>query len=345
MTAGSGLFGTARPGNAALVADGKRGIPGEIADLRNDVGKTFAPMAAIGAEEFTNPLAASTTNMMAATASVATERTLLPGAAAQGVLTTETLANLVSAPRQLQFTTGGGTPGHQPATATVWGKDERGKPITVVEELKQTAGVFLSSHFYSDISKIVLSEGGGTGATLAIGLGARIGLHQRARKRAGRVAVLQEVAAGVVVTTGTVQVIEDATAAIVTGTGDLSVSQTITDLDTTTLLFSINGGGTIEVLFDGPSSSSDVAAAVDLAAGVAVATIASNLLRLTSPVTGGIASTIEIVGGTALALLGLTVGKTRGISNGKYGAYTPAASLDGSVDFALYYEYVPGYAA
>lgn len=200
--AGSGLFSNKRPVTPPLVQLGKHGVPGEVADLRKDVADTLAPLAGIVVEEFTNALAAATA-LMAATPSVVATRRLAPGAAAAGTLTSTVVANLAAAPRQLVFTTAGTTAANQPATATVTGKDERGRAQTEVVALPQAAGSITTNKFFSSVSYVDLSAGKGTGATLAIALGAKIGLSRKLLARAGAPAVIREIAAGAVVTTGT----------------------------------------------------------------------------------------------------------------------------------------------
>jgi hypothetical protein len=202
---GSGLFSNERATNPSSFEAGKSGMAGELGDLRRDIQRTLAPLAAIAVEEFTNALAAAANNVMAATASVATARTLLPAATpAAGSLTQATVTNLANAPRQLVFTTAGTTPANQPASATIYGKDERGKAQVETVALAQTAAAATSTKFFSDVEKIELPAGEGAAATLAIGLGAKIGLSQKIRARAGLAAVIREIAGGAVVTTGTI---------------------------------------------------------------------------------------------------------------------------------------------
>lgn len=333
------LFSNKRPKNASSVDPGKGGIAGEVGDLRRDVADTFAAIGGYVTEEFINPLATAANNMMTATASQLAARTLLPGSPAAGVLSTATVANLAAAPRQIQFTTAGSTPAHQPATATIYGKDERGKPQTEVVPLKQEAGLFLSAFFYSDVDKVELSAGQGTGATLAIGLGAKIGLKQKVLSRAGRVAVIQEVAAGSVVTNGVVATAATGTAAAATGTANI-VDPTPTLPTTETLILAVDGAAPITTTFATPADAAAVVDAINTAVGVTVAAlggVGSKFLVLTSPTTG-VGSSL-VISGTALTILGLTAGTVRGVGNGRFGSYTPNATLDGSVDFALTYEF------
>lgn len=339
---GSGLFAREHAVSPAVVL-GKSGMAGEIADLRSDLARTLGGLAAITVEEFINALASAANNMMAATASAASAVTLLPAATgATGKLTQATITNLAAAPRQLSFTTAGSTPAHQPDTCTVYGKDERGKPQVEVVTLKQTADAALTTNFWSDVDRVVLAVGQGTGATLAVGLGLKIGLSQKVRSRAGRVAVIQEVSGGTVLATGTVALATTGTAATVTGTVNLVDTPTMPT--TETLVFAVDGGTLKTLTFATPANLAAIVTAINTAAGATIAAAGgtgNDFLVLTSTTTG-VGSSLDIrSSSTALTLLGLTAGVTKGQGNGTYGSYTPAAALDGSTDFALYYEFDP----
>lgn len=340
MTTGSGLF-THKGAVQPRFIEGKGGVAGEVGDLRRDVVTALGPVCALTVKEFTDAFAVAPNNLMAATASQLAARRLLPAATpAVGVLTQATIDNLASNPRQLTFTTAGGTAADQPEAATVTGKDERGEPQVEVVSLSQTAGMVTSAFFWSDLNYIDLGEGGGTGATLALGLGGKLGLEVPPQSRAGRVAVIQEVAAGVVVTNGVVVGPDVRLAATVTGTVDL-VTPTPTMPTTETLVVAIDGGAELTVTFANPADLAAVIAAINAVCGAGFAAASTNYLMLTSPTTG-VDSSIDIkAASTSLTLLGLTAGVTLGEGNGRYGSYTPNASLDGSTDFALTYEYVP----
>ena len=342
MSAGSGIFNSARAANPSLVTPGKGGIAGEVGDLRKDVTEALKPLAAIAVEEFTNALAAASDNMMVATASVlSTEVRLLPDVSGgAGKLTTATITNLSAAPRQLQFTSGG-TPAQQPSTALIHGRNERGKPQTEVVTLLKTAGSVLSAMFWGGVEYVILSaDGGGTAATLAIGLGDKIGLSQKAVKRAGAVAFLHEVTGGAVVApTGTILTASDGTAATVTGTVDL-VTPTPVMPTTETLVMSVDGAAAKTLTFATPANLAAIVAAVN-AVWPGIASASTNYLKLLSTTTG-IDSKLDIKStSTSLAILGLTAAVTAGVGNGTYGSYKPVASLDGALDFAAYYEFTP----
>lgn len=344
MSAGSGIFDHARPVVPPLVTPGKGGIAGEVGDLRRDVANALHPMAAIAVEEFTNALAAAANNMMAATASVATTAVQLNPIAlpAPGSLMQATITNLAAAPRQLQFTTAGVTPAHQPSVATIHGKNERGKPQVEVVTLLQTAGSVLSTMFWGDVDYVLLAaDGGGAGATLAVGLGDKIGLSQPVVKRAGVAALLTEVTGGaVIVPTGTMLTAADGTAATVTGTVDLVTPAPPAPVMPTveTLVMAVDGAAALTLTFATPADRAAVIAAIN-AVWPGVATASGNFIALTSPTTG-VGSKLDIsAASTSLVILGLTAAITSGVGNGTYGSYKPAAALNGTLDFAVYYEY------
>lgn len=148
------------------------------------------------ADEYTNPAAASATALRAATASVTTERTTTS-------FTAGGVAALADAPRQIVFTTAGGTAADAPASATITGVDVNGDAISETVTLAQTATTATSAKFFASITSIVEAAGDGTGATIAIGIAAALGLRRKAKVRGGVVNVINETAAGARVTTGT----------------------------------------------------------------------------------------------------------------------------------------------
>jgi len=105
-----------------------------------------------------------------------------------------------------------------------------------------------------------------------------------------------------------------ATAAVVEGSGDLSVSQTLTDLEDTTLIIS-DGRQPQTIVFpavaDGDAVVDAINAVMDDGDGIVADLVNTNYLRLTSQAEG-YDGKIKILGGTALTLLGLTVGTTVG---------------------------------
>lgn len=149
-------------------------------------------------QEWTNPVASSTTGLKAATATVATTSTVLAAA-----LTEAGLTALATYPRNVTFTTAGGTAADAPATATITGTDIDGAALTEVVNLAQTAATASGVKAFKTITSIAYSAGDGTDATVAIGFGNVFGLAKKAKTRGGIVAVVQEIAAGSLATNGT----------------------------------------------------------------------------------------------------------------------------------------------
>lgn len=191
MTAGSGLFSTARGVKPHLVS-GKTGVAGEVDDLRKDLSAALAPLANIVVEEFVNPIVGGAATLRIATATVTAAVTLAPAA-----LTAATLTNMELAPRQLVFTTAGTTAAHAPATVTIKGTDARNKVLEETLALAQTATTATSVNFFKTITSLEFPPGDGTGATVAIGTGAKIGLSQVPKVRSAATVIIKELEDGV----------------------------------------------------------------------------------------------------------------------------------------------------
>ena len=187
---GSGLF----TNQAAAVPHLSKG---EVADLRGDIARVLGPLAALTVEEFTNPGISAANNLKVATATVTSVVTL-----AATDLLAPGLAILAAGPRNLLFTTAGGTPADAPATATITGKGPTGEDQTEEVTLAQTATVATGVKLWSEITSIAYPVGQGTAATIAIGVGKAMYLPKKPKVRAGLAAIVKEVVAGAVVTNG-----------------------------------------------------------------------------------------------------------------------------------------------
>ena len=189
--AGSGLMSNKGPALPHLSKN-------EIADLRDDVNTTLAPMAAITVEEFTNPAAASTNAILLAKAStIATQSyaaAALDGAKGAGVM---------SPPRNITVTTAGVTPADAPATATITGVDVNGAVISESISVPQAATTAVGNKAFAKVTSIALTAGDGTNATVAVGFGSKVGLSKKIKSRAGAAVLVREVVDGALVTTGT----------------------------------------------------------------------------------------------------------------------------------------------
>ena len=160
--------------------------------LSRAVGPTFK------VDEFTNPIASATAGLQAATASQVADQTVLKAA-----LLAPGLAELAARPRNVTFTVAGGTAAEAPTSADIVGLDIDGNALLETVAITASAGTYSGVKAFADITSITKKGGTGTGATVAIGFGKVFGLSKSVKERAGRRAVIQEVAAGAVVTTGT----------------------------------------------------------------------------------------------------------------------------------------------
>lgn len=181
-----------------LVAAVPHSMPREVEDLRNDVTAIFRVQPALAVVEYTNPLTAAAAGLKAATASVAAITTVLEADLLSGGKT-----ELAANPRNLTFTTAGGTAADAPANAVITGFDADGRPQTETVTLAQTATIANGVKAWSKITKVVYPAADGTGATVSIGYGVVLGLPKKPQARAGLTAPIREIAVGVAVTTGT----------------------------------------------------------------------------------------------------------------------------------------------
>lgn len=165
---------------------------------------TFIP-AGVGAgpgpeyvQEFTDPAAAAAAGLKAATAMTVSPLTILTAS-----LLAPGIAALLAYPRNLTFTTAGGTAADAPATVLITGTDINDAALTETVSLAQTATIAAGVKCFKTVTSLAFAAADGTGATVAIGFGAVFGLAKKAKVRAGGVAVKQEIAVGVPVATGT----------------------------------------------------------------------------------------------------------------------------------------------
>lgn len=193
MGAGSGLFTKEAAAIPHLSS-------GEIKDLRDDISRTFLPMAAITVEEFTNPAASGAAVLKAATATVAAPVTVLAAA----LTDSGGKAVLLAQARNITFTTAGGTAADAPATALITGTDRNGKPQTETVTLAQTATIAKGVKLFKTITQIDYPTADGTGATIAIGIGDALPLSKTPKARAGAALPVREIVDGALVTTGAI---------------------------------------------------------------------------------------------------------------------------------------------
>lgn len=195
---GSGLFSKEGPDKPHLLQQ-TGGMAAEVKDVRDDVLKTLAPMAAITVEEFTNPAAADVDALKLSIA-VSTSAADYSGAALDGVVGVGTM----SPPRNVTVTTTGNTPADAPATATFTGVDIDGKAISETVNVPQTATTAVGAKAFAKVTQITMPVGQGTDAAVSFGFGALIGLTKTIKTRAGAANLIREVAVGSLVTNGVI---------------------------------------------------------------------------------------------------------------------------------------------
>jgi hypothetical protein len=167
----------------------KRGTSGEIADLRRDLARTFAPLAALTVEEILRPAGAVADAIRAAAPALAAAQTLRPRGAGAVLLV----------PRNLTVTIGGATPANAPPQVTFAGRDVDGKPQKETLVLPPVAGTVSGARLFAAVTAIDIAPARGAGATLAFGTGLLLGLTRRPRARAGLAAIWREIVDGAVV--------------------------------------------------------------------------------------------------------------------------------------------------
>jgi hypothetical protein len=154
------------------------------------------PGLMLAVDEFTDPATADAAGLEAAT-TVSTSVRTVTSFLAGGV------AALAAYPRNITFTTAGNTPADAPASATITGTDVFGNALTETVNIAQTATIASGVKCFKTVTSIAYTVGQGTDATVSIGFGPLLGLAHKPKVRAGTVAVVDEIAVGARVTTGT----------------------------------------------------------------------------------------------------------------------------------------------
>jgi hypothetical protein len=197
---GRSLWAAAQPVVGHLLSGG--GLPKEIKDLRADLTTAFAGMPNLVVEEWTDLEPGTVNAIKTAAATVATVASF-SGASLNGAVG----AAALSRPRRVTVTTAGATASDAPATALITGLAPDGVTAqTDTITVSQTAATATSTKFFSKVTQIDLPAADGTGATLAFGFSSEVLLRRVPVSRAGLAFALHEVAAGVLVTTGTISV-------------------------------------------------------------------------------------------------------------------------------------------
>jgi hypothetical protein len=114
------------------------------------------------------------------------------------------LTELATRPRNLRVTVGaGGTPGQSYTSMVATGVDIDGNALTETVTITAAAGNYDSVKAFAGLTSLAFSGGTGAGASLSVGYANLFGLPTSIKSRGGRLAVIQEVANGAVVTNGT----------------------------------------------------------------------------------------------------------------------------------------------
>lgn len=177
-----------RPAYAALA---------QISD-RTALPRLLSKLVPIDCYELTDPAAASANGLHAATATTVAVQVLLTADLIAGGKTA-----LAAYPRNVTFTTAGGTASDAPATATIVGTDIDGNALSETVTLAQTATIANGVKAFKTITSITFAAGDGTDATIAVGFGNVFGLPSKVQARAGGVAVIKEIQDGTTPTAGT----------------------------------------------------------------------------------------------------------------------------------------------
>jgi hypothetical protein len=338
MSLGSGLFSKAVAKFAHLIKPGG-GLSGEIYDLRQDINGALSPNSAIAVEEM-QPVsngALATNSLHAATATVASPTTILAAA-----LVAAGLAHLAAWPRQVTFTTAGGTAADAPATATITGTDQNGAAQTETVTLAQTAATASGVKFFGTITKIDFPAADGTGATIAIGIGATL-LQAATATVTTAVTVTDATLAQtdlvnnprqLVFTTAGGTAADAPATVLITGLDarGLVISETLALAQTATTATSVN--------FYAHVTSLAYAAGDGTGATISVGIVAPIGLHRTLKSRTGAAVPLfkELMDGSAPTAGAITAAA----SAAPYGSYTPNSAADGTHKYAIWYEYDAG---
>lgn len=302
------------------------GLQGEIGEIRRDMrGMTALP--ALSVDKFAAPIAASDTALLAATATVTADVVLKATS-----LTTATLTSMSKAARYVKFTVAG-TAADAPASVTVVGTSAAGQHYSETVTLPQTAGSVTTLNAFTAIGSITFPPADGTGATVAIGITADLGLGKTMSLESGSTVIFKELTDGST-STGTF-VSGQPTYGSVTGSADLSTGGT---LATETLVVKVDGGAEQTVTFSSPADTAAVVSQINAAVAPDVASASGNNLKLTTPTAGSKGSIEVMSSSTALGKLGLSAGVHTGL-DALGGKYTPSAAPNGAHNYAVYYEF------
>ncbi len=335
MAAGSGIFRRMKDKIDHLVNPGG-GLSGEIFDLRKDIASEFGSTLGIVVEEFTNlpgVAAPGTAVLKVATATVTSVVTLTAAD-----LLAAGKAMLAAHPRQLTFTTAGGTAADAPATVVITGTDMNGTAQSETLALAQTAATVTSVKAYKTITSLVYPAADGAGATIAIGIGAAFVYPATATVRAAVTvpgsALVQtsftDAPRQLVFTTAGVTPADAPANVKITGkdpNGNV-MTETLNLAQTATTATSVRYWARVDKL--------EYPAADGTGATIAVSYAAPVGLRRKLKARAGLNNVIkEIVNGAVVTTGTFAAPSTTDLPNG---SYTPASAANDVSDYAIMYE-------
>lgn len=335
MTAGSGIFSRNKDKIDHLVNPGG-GLAGEIYDLRKDLVRELGVLPGFVVEEWTNLVGTAAPGaavLKAATATVASVVTLLPAS-----LLAAGLAQLAAHPRPLTFTTAGTTPADAPANVVITGTDQNGAAISETLALAQSAAAVTSVKAYKTITSLVYPAADGTGATVAIGIGAAWIYPTFATTLAARTingselvqTSLADAPRALVFTTGGGTPAHAPANVVITGK-DINgndIKETLALAQTATTATSTRTYAKITSLVFPAGDGVSATIAITFAAPVGLKRKIRSRAGLISPLK-------EIVNGAVVTSGTFTGPTTTDLPNG---TYSPSSAANDASDYAIYYE-------
>lgn len=172
----------------SYLVPGNNGLKGEVEKLRRDVTQVMSAMAPLTRYELTVGAAAPDADGIKTSIASSTSAADYSGAALNGAKG----AGMMLPPRNITATTGGVTPAHVPATATVYGFDIWGKPISETITLAQTATIATGTKCFRNVTRITMPAGQGTAGTLTFGFGETLGFVVPPKDYDGSVRTISE---------------------------------------------------------------------------------------------------------------------------------------------------------
>ncbi len=197
LSSGSGQF-TGQKARRPHLVRGGGGLKGEVADLRSDISSDLSANAGMAVDEFTDEPVADVDAIVTSFATSASIQ-VLAGAALDGVVG----AAEMDAPRNITITSDAQVD-HDAVDVVIDGTDINND--VVQDTITKTDGgntTDVGTVAFKTVTKITIPAEAGAGGLQEIGFGPVMGLSKPLVSRAGLEAVIQEIAIGAVVTTGT----------------------------------------------------------------------------------------------------------------------------------------------